>query len=494
MNYSNASSNNPSKKIKLTIIPSRQLFINISSDEDVTTTPSPTTNSSSRTPPNAPSQTTSTNQTSSSHVPPRPLNPQPLQNHPSLDITLSLSPITHLDHIHDTPSPPSSPQPQPPIIENPDDEVDERSSEEYLRDLDIEYHERDLLANLKYKKRNNFPGQKDKEEVFDEEEVTQVKVLMALDDDELTVGKNHSRNGEWLDITMIKRHIREPIWYLDSGCSRSMTGIKSHLHKYVEQPGHKVVFGDNSSCITEGYGSINCRGIVFTIAAFVNGLKKNSQAPEMIMSFIRMVENQNDVKVKQIRTDNRTEFRNHELESFCDEKGISQNFSSPYTPEQNGVAKRKNRILIEAARTMQNGSVISNHFRTDAVRIAFYTQNRSIILKRHDKTSYEVFRERIPDISYFYVFGCLVFIHNHRDHLGKFDAKADDGYFLGYSSISKAFRVYNIRRQQIEKTYPVTFDESTEAIGFTNTSVNEIGIDDSSRYPPDEFQEDDPSR
>ncbi|GJY98484.1 retrovirus-related pol polyprotein from transposon TNT 1-94 [Tanacetum coccineum] len=223
-------------------------------------------------------------------------------------------------------------------------------------------------------------------------------------------------------------------------------------------------------------------------------LRKKSQAPEMIMSFIRMVENQNDVKVKQIRTNNRTEFRNHELKNFCDEKGISQNFSSPYTPEQNGVAERKNRTLIEAARTMLNGSVLSKHFWTDAVRIACYTQNRSIIVKRHDKTSYEIFRERIPDISYFHVFGCPVFIHNHKDHLGKFDAKADDGYFLGYSSVSKAFRVYNTRRQQIEETYHVTFDESMEAIRFTNTLVYKIGIDDSSRYPPDEFQKDDPYR
>ncbi|GJZ21176.1 retrovirus-related pol polyprotein from transposon TNT 1-94 [Tanacetum coccineum] len=143
---------------------------------------------------------------------------------------------------------------------------------------------------------------------------------------------------------------------------------------------------------------------------------------------------------------------------------------------------------------MLNGLVLSKHFWTDAVRIACYTQNRSIIVKSHDKTSYEIFRERNPDISYFYVFGCLVFIHNHKDHLGKIDAKADDGYFLGYSSFSKAFRFYNIRRQQIEETYHVTFNESMEAIRFTNTSVDEIGINDSSRYPPDEFQEDDPSR
>ncbi|GKA97399.1 hypothetical protein Tco_0825293 [Tanacetum coccineum] len=145
MNSTNASSSNPSKKIKLTIIPPRQLFVNISSDEDITTTPSPTTTSSSLTPLNAPSKITSTNQTSSSQenisssfhsklqisppfshepnspphlnslldnildVPPIPLNPQPLQSHPSLDITLSLSPITPLDHTHDTTSPPSPP-------------------------------------------------------------------------------------------------------------------------------------------------------------------------------------------------------------------------------------------------------------------------------------------------------------------------------------------------------------------------------------------------
>ncbi|GJY78276.1 hypothetical protein Tco_0484077 [Tanacetum coccineum] len=76
----------------------------------------------------------------------------------------------------------------------------------------------------------------DEEEVSDDEEMTQVKLLIALAADELVVGKNHVINGEWIDITMWKRHIKEPIWYLDSGCSRSMTSVKSYLHKYVEQP------------------------------------------------------------------------------------------------------------------------------------------------------------------------------------------------------------------------------------------------------------------
>nr|GEW04435.1 retrovirus-related Pol polyprotein from transposon TNT 1-94 [Tanacetum cinerariifolium] len=98
---------------------------------------------------------------------------------------------------------------------------------------------------------------------------------MALADVELDVGKNHAYNGEWIDITMRKRRIREPICYLDSGCSKSMIGVKSYLHKYVEHPCPKVVFGDNSSCITDGHGSINCDGIVFSKVAFVNGLKYN---------------------------------------------------------------------------------------------------------------------------------------------------------------------------------------------------------------------------
>nr|GEW12250.1 hypothetical protein [Tanacetum cinerariifolium] len=162
-----------------------------------------------------------------------------------------------------------------------------------------------------------------------------------------------------------ERHIREPIWYLDSRCSRSTTRVKSYLYKYVKQPGFKVVFGDNSSSISEGYGLINCGGIIFSKVAFVNGLKYNlisiSQLYDAnIVQFkdkqgtifnankeIMMVENQIDIKVKQIKIDNGTKFRKSKLESFCAEKEISQNFSSPYTPEQNGVAERKNRTLIE---------------------------------------------------------------------------------------------------------------------------------------------------
>ncbi|GJT82112.1 retrovirus-related pol polyprotein from transposon TNT 1-94 [Tanacetum coccineum] len=185
---------------------------------------------------------------------------------------------------------------------------------------------------------------------------------------------------------------------------------------------------------------------VYSRYTWVYFLKKKSQAPETIMSFIKRVKNQNDIKVKQLRTDNGTKFGNSILVNFCDEKGISQNFSSPYTPEQNGVAERKNRTLIEAAKTMLSGSVFSKQYWTEGVATACYTQNRSTIMKRHLKTPYEIFHKRISNINFLHVFGCLVFIHNHKDHLGKFDEKANDGYLLGYSLVSKAFRVFNTRR------------------------------------------------
>ncbi|GJU15068.1 retrovirus-related pol polyprotein from transposon TNT 1-94 [Tanacetum coccineum] len=176
-------------------------------------------------------------------------------------------------------------------------------------------------------------------------------------------------------------------------------------------------------------------------------LKKKSDAADCIISFIRKMENLNEVRVKELRSDNGTEFKNHKLEEFCDEKGISHNFSSPCTPEQNSVAKRRNRTLIEAARTI------------------------SIIVKRHGKTAYDAFRGRSPDIIYFYVFGCPVHIHNHRDHLGKFNKKADDGFFLGYSLVAKAFRVFNIKRQEMEETVYVTFSKDNEASSQASTEA-----------------------
>ncbi|GJX31219.1 retrovirus-related pol polyprotein from transposon TNT 1-94 [Tanacetum coccineum] len=151
------------------------------------------------------------------------------------------------------------------------------------------------------------------------------------------------------------------------------------------------------------------------------------------------------------------------------------------------LLKGKNRTLIEVARTMLSGSVFSKQYWTEAVATACYTQNRSTIVKRHLKTPYEIFCKRISNINFLHVFGCPVYIHNHKDHLRKFDEKVDDGYLLGYSFVSKTFKVFNTRRQQTKETYPITFDESHDAIKFSKPSVDNINIAENERYPPDKY-------
>ncbi|KAJ9547782.1 hypothetical protein OSB04_020325 [Centaurea solstitialis] len=144
------------------------------------------------------------------------------------------------------------------------------------------------------------------------------------------------------------------------------------------------------------------------------------------------------------------------LDDFLVSNGISQNFSSVRTPQQNGVAERINRTLIDAARSM----LIEARLPLQLWAVtACYTQNRSLIVKRFKKTAYELFRGRKPNISYYHIFGCNCYIKNDRDNLGKFDAKADDGFLVGNSTVSKAYRVFNKRRQTLEETIHVKFDE-----------------------------------
>ncbi|GKE18361.1 retrovirus-related pol polyprotein from transposon TNT 1-94 [Tanacetum coccineum] len=110
-------------------------------------------------------------------------------------------------------------------------------------------------------------------------------------------------------------------------------------------------------------------------------------------------------------------------------------------------------------------------------------------MKRHRKTSYNVFRGRSHDISYFNIFGCPVYIHNYMDHLGKFDEKVDDEFFLGYSLVAKAFRVFNMGREEMEEIVHVTFSEDDEAISQSSTEGDVINFNENRSFPDDEFLE-----
>ncbi|GJV78984.1 retrovirus-related pol polyprotein from transposon TNT 1-94 [Tanacetum coccineum] len=121
--------------------------------------------------------------------------------------------------------------------------------------------------------------------------------------------------------------------------------------------------------------------------------------------------------------------------------------------------KRRNRTLIEAARTMLADSKLPTTFWAKAVNTACYVHNRVLVVKPHNKTPYELFRGRTPALSFMRPFGCHVTILNTLDYLGKFDGKLNEGFFVGYSLNSKAFRVYNIRTSKVEESLHIRFLE-----------------------------------
>ncbi|GKA38142.1 putative ribonuclease H-like domain-containing protein [Tanacetum coccineum] len=180
-------------------------------------------------------------------------------------------------------------------------------------------------------------------------------------------------------------------------------------------------------------------------------LATKDETSEILKTFITGIENLIDLKVKVIRCDNGTEFKNKVMNQFCEMKGIKREFSVARTPQQNGVAERKNRTLIEAARTMLADSKLPTTFWAEAVNTACYVP-------------YELFLGRKPVLSFMKPFGCPVTILNTIDHLGKFDGKADEGFFVGYSTNSKAFRVFNSRTRIVEENLHVQFSENTPNI------------------------------
>ncbi|GJR62654.1 putative ribonuclease H-like domain-containing protein [Tanacetum coccineum] len=164
---------------------------------------------------------------------------------------------------------------------------------------------------------------------------------------------------------------------------------------------------------------------------------------DMLHDLIVGLENRLRHKVKTIRCDHGTEFKNQLMNEFCAKKGIKREYSIARTPQQNGVAERKNRTLIEAARTMLADSLLPIQFWAEAVNTACYVLNRVLVTKPQLKTPYEILMGRSPNISFMRPFGCSLTILNTLDHLGKFDGKSEEGYLLGYSTNSKGFRVYN---------------------------------------------------
>ncbi|KAI3759043.1 hypothetical protein L6452_06616 [Arctium lappa] len=233
----------------------------------------------------------------------------------------------------------------------------------------------------------------------------------------------------------------------------SISSCLQLLHMDLFGPTNVMSIGKKSYClvIVDDYSR-------FTWVYF---LRTKDETSGLIKSFILRIENQTNQKVKVIRSDNGTEFKNLDLNTFCEEKGIERQYSAPRTPQQNGVAERRNRTLIEDVRSLLADSKLPITFWAEAVNTACYVQNRVLVVKPKNKTPYELLNKRKAFIGFFKPFGCPCTILNTKSHLGKFDSKADDGFLVGYSSQSKAYRVFNTSSRIIEESDNVKCNENT---------------------------------
>ncbi|GJW99763.1 retrovirus-related pol polyprotein from transposon TNT 1-94 [Tanacetum coccineum] len=246
--------------------------------------------------------------------------------------------------------------------------------------------------------------------------------------------------------------------HLCPSCEQGKCKRASHPPKPVPNSKQRLHLLHMDLCGPMRIASTNGKRYVLVIVydysryTWVHFLRSKDEAPEVIKTFLKRITVLLQSPVIIIRTDNGTEFKNQILKEYFDSVGISHQASSVRTPQQNGVVERRNRTLVEAARTMLIFSRAPLFLWAKAIATACYTQNRSIIHRRFNKTPYELINSKKPDISFLHVFGALCYPKNNRKDIGKLGAKGDIEFFIGYSADSCAYRVYNQRTKKIMET------------------------------------------
>nr|GEZ00837.1 retrovirus-related Pol polyprotein from transposon TNT 1-94 [Tanacetum cinerariifolium]GEZ01016.1 retrovirus-related Pol polyprotein from transposon TNT 1-94 [Tanacetum cinerariifolium] len=330
-----------------------------------------------------------------------------------------------------------------------------------------------------------------------------------------------------------KEVIQLCLWCVDSGCSKHMTGNLKLLMNFVWKFMGTVRFENDHVAVILGFSDLQWGNILITRVYFVEGLGHNlfslshlnfdtinnlarndlvsalpkfkynkehlcpsceqekrkrayhlpkpvpnsrskDEAPKVIKTFLKRITVLLQSPVIIIRTNNGTKFKNQVLKEYFDTVGISHQMSSVRTLQQNRVVERRNQTLVEAARTMLIFSRAPLFLWTEAIATACFTQNRSIIHRRFNKTPYELINGRKQDISFLHVFGAPCYSKNDREDIGKLGAKGDIGFSIGYSADSCAYRIFNRRTKKIIKTMNVSFDELS-AMAFKQRS-SKLGL------------------
>nr|GFA25792.1 retrotransposon protein, putative, unclassified [Tanacetum cinerariifolium] len=275
------------------------------------------------------------------------------------------------------------------------------------------------------------------------------------------------------------------LWIIYSGCSKHMTGNRALLTNFVT-----VGFGNNDFAVIVGYGDVVIGSMTIKKVYYVEGLGHNLFSVEQFCDKKTQVNLQ--LQVQCIRTDNGTVFKNKTLAKFFDEVSITQQISAARMPQQNAIVERRNRTLVEAARTMLTFKNLALFLWAEAIATACFIQNRSIIHKRFDKTPYELMNKRKPNIKFFRVFECRCYLHNdyedihesvnvNFDEISEMASKQfnlEPGLSnlnkMGKSSNPSVLQVSKTSKKELEDLFHNFYDEYFDASKIMKSSTTNV--------------------
>ncbi|ODM88300.1 Retrovirus-related Pol polyprotein from transposon TNT 1-94 [Orchesella cincta] len=191
-------------------------------------------------------------------------------------------------------------------------------------------------------------------------------------------------------------------------------------------------------------------------------LKSKAEAAGCIMRYVNFIENQTNHQVRILRSDNGTEFVNHDLTSFLNEKGIIHGKSAPYSPQSNGKIEREMRTIKDTARAMMIGAKVPEYLWAEAVATSVYIHNRLINKQTPDITAYEWVFGKKPTLHHIRLFGCTAYSHIPEQQRSVWQPKSKKCILVGYESSCNNYRCYDPEKRKIIISHDVSFEEQLD--------------------------------
>lgn len=253
---------------------------------------------------------------------------------------------------------------------------------------------------------------------------------------------------------------------------------------------HTDIFGP----MPESYGG-NKNFITFiyyyTRKLWVSFFREKSAAFSIFKKWKAMVERESGHKLKILRSDRGGEYTSNIFKSYCSEEGIRQQFTAAYSPQQNGIAERKNRTILDMTRSMLKEKELPKLFWAEAVACAAYLINRSPTKSLKHMTPQEAWSRHKPSVGHLKIFGCIAYSQVPKEKRKKLDDRGEKNIFIGYSEQSKAYKLYNPVTRRMVISRDVIFDEnaswnwSTQEEGQSKKLMDEVIEDKENIHIPD---------